>query len=127
MSRALWCVTHLHPKLRNINLHNVTHSLISRNLREHMFLVQNSLLIVTFLSFLSWVLQLMHTVKEVNPHPHIASHVNMWSVFFLCHLMNCWCMDLSHCPGRPSGRLTHEDGSCVMLPYIFHVRICPIP
>jgi hypothetical protein len=43
----------LHPKLFNINLHNVTHSLISRNPRERMFEVQISLLIVTFLSLTS--------------------------------------------------------------------------
>jgi hypothetical protein len=24
----------------------------------------------------------MQTIKEVNPHPHIAPYVNMWSVFF---------------------------------------------
>jgi hypothetical protein len=43
----------IHPQFRNINLHNVTHSLISRNLGEYMFIVQISLLIVTFLSFIS--------------------------------------------------------------------------
>ena len=38
----------------------------------------------------------MQTIKEVNPHPHIAPRVNMWSVTFLflfifsflCHLLN---------------------------------------
>ena len=85
----------IHLKLRNINLHNVTHSLISRNPREWMFVVQFSFLIVTFLSFISWILSLMQTTKEVNPHPRIAPCVNMWSVtflfllfFFLCHLLN---------------------------------------
>ena len=66
-----------------------------------------SLLIVTFLSLISQVLSLMQTTKEVNPHPHIAPRVHMWSVFlfcfFLCHYLNCWCVDLRHCPGRPSG------------------------
>ena len=38
---------YIHPKLRNINPHNVTHSLISRNPRERIFVVQISLLIVT--------------------------------------------------------------------------------
>jgi hypothetical protein len=58
-----------------------------------MFVVQVSLLIVTFLSLVSWILSLMQTTKKVNPHPHIAPCVNIWSVFFfffffLCHLLN---------------------------------------
>jgi hypothetical protein len=72
----------IHPKLLNINLHNVTHSLIYHNPREQMFVVQISLLIVTFLSLISRNSSLMQTTKEVNPHPHIAPCVNMWSVFF---------------------------------------------
>jgi hypothetical protein len=78
----------------NINLHNITHSLISQNPREHMFVVQISLLIATFLSLISQNLSLMQTTKVVNPHPHIALRVNMWSVtilfliFFLSHLLN---------------------------------------
>ena len=68
-------------KLHNINFHNVTHSLISRNPREQMFVVQISFLIVTYLSLISRILSLMQTTKEVNPHPHIVSCVNMWSVF----------------------------------------------
>ena len=43
----------MHSKLRDINLHNVTHSLISRNPREHMSVVQISLFIVTLLSLVS--------------------------------------------------------------------------
>ena len=81
----------IHPKLHNTNLHNVTHSLISQNPREQMFVVQISLLIVTFLSLISQILPLMQTTKEVNPRPCIAPCVNMWSVFFcffLCHLLN---------------------------------------
>ena len=61
-----------------------------------MFLVQISLLIVTFLSLISQILSLMQTIKKVNSHPHIAPCVNMWSVtflfllflFFFCHLLN---------------------------------------
>ena len=76
-----------------INLHNVTHFLISRNPRERMFVVQISLLIVTFLSLISRNLSLMQTTQEVNPHPRIMPCVNMWSVtflffFFLCCLLN---------------------------------------
>ena len=75
----------IHSKLRNINPHIVTHSLISWNPRVRMFVIQISLLIVTFLSFVSQILSLMHTIKEVNPHPCISPCVNMWSVFFFFH------------------------------------------
>ena len=80
-----------HLKLRNSNPHNVKHSLISRNPRERMFVLQIPLLIVTFLSLISSNLLLMQTTQEVNPHSRIASCVNKWSVvffffFFLCHL-----------------------------------------
>jgi hypothetical protein len=82
-----------HLKLRNINPHNVTHSLISWNPRERMFVVQISLLIVTFLSLISQNVSKMQTTKEANPHPHIAPCVNMWSItflflFFFCNFLN---------------------------------------
>ena len=100
----------LHPKLHNINLYNVTKTLISRNPRERMFVVQISLFIVTLLSPLSLNLSLLQTTQEVNPHPHIAPCVNMWCVtflifffFFLCHFVECWCMRSPHRQGRPSG------------------------
>ena len=94
-----WDKIRVHPKLRNINLYNITHSLISPNPWEWMFAVQISLLIVTFLSLISRILSLMQTTKEVNPHPCIVPTVNMQSVtffffFFLCHLLNvgaCTC------------------------------------
>jgi hypothetical protein len=79
----------IHPKLCNINLHNVTLSSIPK------LVIQISLLIVTLLSLISQILSLMQTTQEVNPHPRIAPCVNMWSVtflflflFFLCHLLN---------------------------------------
>ena len=59
-----------------------------------MFVVQISLLIVTFFSLISQNLSLMQTAQEVNPHPCIAPCVNMWSItlflflFFLWHLLN---------------------------------------
>ena len=67
-----------------------------------MSVVQISLIIVPFLSLISQVLSLMRTTKEVDPHPRIASCVNMWSVIFLfvlsffifCHLLDvgaCTC------------------------------------
>jgi hypothetical protein len=67
----------VHPKLRNTNLHNVTHSLISRTPRERMFVVQISLLIVTFLSLISRNLSLLQTTKVVDPHPRITPCVNI--------------------------------------------------
>ena len=70
---------HIHPKLRNINLHNITHSLISQNPREWVLVVRISLLIVTFLSLITQSLSLMQTIKEIK----------LWSAFFfLCHLLN---------------------------------------
>ena len=86
----------IHPKLRNINPHNVTHSLTSQNPREWMFLVQISLLIIKFLFLISQGFSWIQTIKEVNPHSRIAPCFNRWSVFlflflFLCHLLNCWC------------------------------------
>ena len=113
------CVyTQLHPILRKTNLHNITHSLISQNLREWMFVIQLSLLIVTFLSIIPQFFSLRQTIKEVNPHLRIAPCVNMWSVFFFfffCHLLNvmplveCWCMHMPHCLGWPSG-VDHTTG-----------------
>jgi hypothetical protein len=73
----------LHLKLPNINPHNVTHCLMSQNPRERMFIVQISFFIVMFLSLISQILSLMQTMKEVNPHPRIASCVNMRSVISL--------------------------------------------
>jgi hypothetical protein len=98
-----------------ISPHNVTHSLISRNLEERMFVVQISLLIVTFLSFMSQNLSWMQTIQEVNPHLHIhcatCQHVGclllLLLLLFLLLLMmpsvECWCMRPPHRPGRPSG------------------------
>ena len=78
------------PKFRNSNLHNITHSEISQNPRERMFLVQILLFIVTFFSLISRILSLMQTTKEVNTHPCIAPCTITWSVnfFFLCHLLD---------------------------------------
>ena len=111
----------LHPKLRNINPCNVTHSLISQNLRERIFVVQILFLIVKFFSLISQVFAIDVKHHRGQPTPRIAPCVNMWSVFFFfvwccCHLLNCWCMDMSHCSGRPSGRLKCEGGSRVMIP-----------
>ena len=96
-----------HLKLCNINLHNVTHSLISQNPRERMFVVQISLLIVTFLSLISRILSLMQTTKEVNPHPlHCAicqyMECHLLILILLMPLVECWCMHIPHRLGMPS-------------------------
>ena len=69
--------------------------------------VQISLLIITFLSLISWILSLMQTTKKVNPHPRIMPCVKMWSVtflfsfFFLCHLLNVGaCVRCIACEGQ---------------------------
>ena len=56
-------------------------------------------------SLISRVFSLMQNTKEVNPHPRVAPCFNMWSVFFffLCPLVECWCMHMPHRPGRPHG------------------------
>jgi hypothetical protein len=105
----------VHPKLHIINPHNVTHSLISRSPREHMFLVQISHLIVTIFFLISQILSLMQTTKEANPHPCIAPCGNMWSVtslflilfLLLMPFVGCWCMRPPHRPGRPTRGVDH--------------------
>ena len=66
-------------KLRNINPHNTTHSLISRNPRERMFVVQFSLLIVTFLSIIS---KICHQCKPPKKSTHTLAlrHVSKCGV-----------------------------------------------
>ena len=70
----------LHPKLRNINFHNVTQSLISQNPREHMFVVQISLLIFTILSLTSQNLSLKGKPTKKSTHTLTLRHVE-------CHLL----------------------------------------
>jgi hypothetical protein len=73
-----------------------------------MFVVQISLLIVTFLSLISQNLSLMQTTKEVNSHPRIAPCVNMWSAtflflfFFFMPFVECWCMHMPYRPVKPN-------------------------
>jgi phosphoglycerol transferase MdoB-like AlkP superfamily enzyme len=91
------------------------HSLISRNLREWMFVVvQISLLIVIFLSLISWNLSLMQTTQEVTPHLHIAPCVNVWSVFFfflLSSYATCWM--LVHASATSPGKAKWSDHTSV--------------
>ena len=90
----------IHPKFCNINPHNFTRYLISRHPRERRFIVQISLLIITFLSLISRIFSLMQTTREVGSHPRITPCVNMWSItyiflffvffFFFGHLLNVY-------------------------------------
>jgi hypothetical protein len=104
-------ISFVHPKLRNINLHNVTHSLISRMHRERMFVVQISLLIVTFLSHISQnVTNANHPRSQPTPsHCAMCQHVECLLLLLLLLLLlpmplvKCWCMCLPRRPGMPSG------------------------
>ena len=94
-----------HSNLCNINLCNVTHFLITQNPMDRMFVVESySLLSQVFLPYICGFV--IRTTIEVNPYPRIVPCVCTRSVFFFfffffwcqfCHLLNCWCMDLSHC------------------------------
>jgi hypothetical protein len=118
--------TTLHPKLRNINLHNVTQSLMSGNPREGTFVLQISLLVVTFLFLISWNLSLMQTTKNSQPTPsHCAmcQHVEcrFLLLLLLMPLVECWCMRPSHRPGGPSG----TNSNCPRISFVvFHNVTC---
>ena len=88
--------SYVHLKLRNTNLHNVTHSLIFQNPREQMSIVQISFLIVTFLSLVSRILSVMQTTQEVNHTPLAFCHVSICGVSPSCSYSSpssfatCW-------------------------------------
>ena len=69
----------VHPNLRNINLHDITCSLMSQNPKERIFVVQIALFVVTFLSLVSKFLFLMHTTKK-STHTLALHHVPICGV-----------------------------------------------
>jgi hypothetical protein len=75
---------HIHPKFRNINPHNVTHPLISPNPRGRMFVAQISLLVVTFLSLLSWNFVINANHWRSQSHALALRHVSICGVLPSC-------------------------------------------
>ena len=102
----------LHPKLHNINLHNITHSLISRNPREWMCVVQISLLIITsplYHWFFHWCKPSKKSTHTLALH-HVECHLLLLLLLLtLLPLVEYWCMPLPHCPGKSSG-VDHTNG-----------------
>jgi hypothetical protein len=82
----------LYLKLRNIRLHNVTHSLISHNLRGTHFRSSSLTLIVTFLSLpsLKPPKKSTHTLalRHVSFIQSVAFLFLLCYFFFLCHLLD---------------------------------------
>jgi hypothetical protein len=78
-------------------------------LRECMFVVQISLLIVTFLFLISrnFVIDANHSRSQSIPsHCAMCQYVEFLLLLLLLLLMplvRCWCMHPRHCPGRSSG------------------------
>ena len=108
----------LHPELRNINPRSVTHSLVSQNPREQMFVVQISLLIVTFpLPYITqFAINANHPRSQPTPsHCTMCQHVKCHLLILVLHhllplmpLVDCWCVCLPHRPGKAKSSGPHQ-------------------
>ena len=92
---------YIQPKLRNINLHNITHSLISWNPRERMWIVHISLLIV---------IDANHQRSRPTPlHcamcQYVECHLLLLLLLLMMPLVECWCM---HMPAFRNGARSVE-------------------
>jgi hypothetical protein len=98
-------IRYIHPKLRNVNFHNVTLSNIpkprgtdvgSSNLTPYCHI---------FLPYITkFVINANHQRSQPTPsHCTICQHVECLLLLLLKALIGCWCMHLPHRPGRPSG------------------------
>ena len=115
----------IHPKLCNINARNVTHSLIFQNPRDLMFVVQISLLIVTFLSLILQNLSLMQTIKEASPHRHVSICGVSPSYSYSYSYATCWMLVHAHVtsPGKAKWNGSHH--TIKMLYFVlFHSVTC---
>ena len=99
----------------NINIHINTHSLITRNPRERMFVVQISLLIVMFLSLIP---QFFVTNANHQRSQPTTLHCTMWR-YGECHLLifiplffyaTCWMLVQAYAtsPGKAKWSGSHQ-------------------